>query len=98
MNCLMGIDLGTSSVKVLITDEKGNLLGLGSAGYIVETPKPGYAQQDPVQWWEKTKQAVAAALHEADVSPDRVLSIGFSGQMQAQHLPFPLKKEAGAVN
>ena len=86
MNCLMGIDLGTSSVKVLITDEKGNLLGLGSAGYIVETPKPGYAQQDPVQWWEKTKQAVAAALHEADVSPDRILSIGFSGQMHGMVL------------
>lgn len=47
MRYLMGIDLGTSSVKVLAADEKGNTLGIGQAGYEVITPGSGYAQQNP---------------------------------------------------
>ena len=77
----MGIDLGTSSVKALITDEKGNPKGIGQKGYEVQTPIVGYAQQDPEEWWECTKQAVRQALASADVGGKEIAGIGFSGQM-----------------
>ena len=81
MRYLMGIDLGTSSVKALITDEKGNPKGIGQKGYEVQTPIVGYAQQDPEEWWECTKQAVRQALASADVGGKEIAGIGFSGQM-----------------
>ena len=51
MRYLMGIDLGTSSVKAMITDENGVIHGLGQVGYEIHTPEIGYVQQDPLKWW-----------------------------------------------
>ncbi len=44
---LLGIDLGTSPVKVLLTTEAGRVLGRGSAEYPIYRPRPGWAEQDP---------------------------------------------------
>lgn len=79
MTGLLGIDLGTSSVKVLLTTETGCLLGRGSAEYPIYRPQPGWAEQHPDDWW----QAIVAAVHQAlaaagDVS---ISGVGLSGQM-----------------
>jgi xylulokinase len=79
MNCLLGIDLGTSSVKVVVFDPKGVLRGVGMSEYPILTPRVGYAEQDPQQWWRATIAAVREALEKAG-RPD-ILGIGFSGQM-----------------
>lgn len=81
MSYLMGIDLGTSSVKALITDEKGKIRGLGQAGYEVKTSQPGYAEQDPREWWKCTKIAVQQALERGGINAEEIQGIGFSGQM-----------------
>jgi len=81
MEYLAGIDLGTSSVKVLITDLSGKLLGCGNAGYEIQIPKAGYAEQEPSEWWESTKTAIRLAVNHARISPEKILGIGFSGQM-----------------
>jgi xylulokinase len=47
MTLLLGIDLGTSSVKVLLLTEGGQVLGHGSGEYPINTPQPGWAEQDP---------------------------------------------------
>ena len=68
MGYLMGIDLGTSSVKVLVADEAGEVKGIGQIGYEVLTPQVGYAEQDPRVWWECTVKALSEALYSAGVS------------------------------
>jgi xylulokinase len=79
MSCLLGIDLGTSSVKVVVFTVEGVIKGIGLAEYPIFTPRIGYAEQDPEQWWRATITAVRQALAEAD-HPE-ILGIGFSGQM-----------------
>lgn len=81
MGYLMGIDLGTSSVKVLITDASGKVKGIGQVGYEILTPEMGHAEQDPAVWWSCTKQAVKDALLTSGVCGDEIDGIGFSGQM-----------------
>lgn len=79
-DCFLGIDLGTSAVKVLLVDEGGAVRGSGSAEYPVRRPRPGCAEQDPAEWWratgEATRQAVSWAGKDA-----RIVGIGVSGQM-----------------
>jgi|SRR5271165_4768812 len=79
MSCLLGIDLGTSSVKVVVFAVKGALKGIGVAEYPILTPLLGYAEQDPEQWWRATAIAVREALDNA--GHPEILGIGFSGQM-----------------
>ena len=88
MSALLGIDLGTSSVKVVVYSTAGKILGLGSAEYPILTPQPGWAEQDPEHWWSATVHAVRSALSAA--GQPEVLSIGFSGQM---HGPAILDKQ-----
>jgi xylulokinase len=79
MSCLLGIDLGTSSVKVVAFEVEGALKGIGVAEYPILTPRLGHAEQDPEQWWRATVTAVREALDKA--GHPEVLGIGFSGQM-----------------
>jgi xylulokinase len=89
MSTLLGIDLGTSSVKVVVFSTAGKILGLGSAEYPILTPQPGWAEQDPERWWSATVNAARAALDAA--GQPEVQSIGFSGQM---HGPALLDKQS----
>lgn len=81
MGYLMGIDLGTSSVKVLLTDMAGVTKGIGQVGYDIITPEVGFAEQNPAVWWDCTKQAVREALCFSGISGQEIRGIGFSGQM-----------------
>lgn len=81
MSHLLGIDLGTSSAKVVITDECGNILGSGSAGYPMLRPRPGWAEQDPNDWWQSTADAVQQAVASGEGAGAHVCAIGVSGQM-----------------
>jgi xylulokinase len=59
---VLGIDLGTTSVKAACVGRDGRLLGLGRAAIRTLTPGPGIAEQDPADWWRATVSAVRAAL------------------------------------
>ena len=78
---LLGIDLGTSSVRAGIYDENGALLGLGVREYDIDVPQPGYAEQSPEMWWEKSCEAIRDALAKAGISGSELTGISFSGQM-----------------
>ena len=58
---VLGIDLGTSQVKALLVAGDGAVLGQGAAGYQVSTPRDGWAETDPEQWWRATAAAVRSA-------------------------------------
>jgi xylulokinase len=92
-SALLGIDLGTSSVKVVVVSTSGKILGLGSVEYPILTPEPGWAEQDPEEWWKATTQAVRQAIDRAD--RPKILAIGFSGQMHGPVLLDKAQKPLG---
>jgi xylulokinase len=75
---VLGLDLGTSQVKALLCTPGGTILGRGTAGYQVSTPRPGWAEADPEQWWQATCAAVRAAVGPA---PADVAGLAIAGQM-----------------
>lgn len=82
MTRLLGIDLGTSSVKAVVIDEQGSVLGVGMHEYPILTPQPGHAEQNPHEWWQASVVAVRQALDAAaQKGPDAIAGIGLSGQM-----------------
>lgn len=81
MGYLAGIDLGTSSVKVLIMDPGGRTLAVSSRGYDVMTPKMSYAEQEPQVWWDCTVMAIREAMEKSGIRPEELDCIGLSGQM-----------------
>lgn len=75
----LGIDLGTSSVKVILLDEGGTLVGEAAAPLTLSRPRPLWSEQDPQAWWNATLIAVAALRERHSVHG--VSGIGLSGQM-----------------
>jgi xylulokinase len=77
MRPIFGIDVGTSGVKALAIDADGRVLARADAGYPLSTPHPGWAEQDPEDWWRAT-ESVLAELRRSAGAP---AAIGLSGQM-----------------
>ena len=79
---LLGIDVGTGGTRALLIDEHGAVV----ASAIHEhqpfaTPKPGWAEQDPADWWHATQHAIRAVLAKGNTSPDEIAGVGLAGQM-----------------
>jgi xylulokinase len=81
MAYFMGIDAGTSGIKAVIMDEKGTILGSGYSECDLITPRPGWVEQDPHDWWRACKEAVQKAAASTGLGK-QITGIGFSGQMQ----------------
>jgi xylulokinase len=75
---LLGMDLGTGSVKALLMSETGTVLGEASAPYPVNAPHPGWAESSPEEWWEAVGKAVREAVGSRGAE---VMALGLSGQM-----------------
>ena len=76
---LLGIDLGTSSVKVIVAGLDGHVATSAAAEYPIQHPQPLHAEQDPNAWWDACVAAVREAL--AGVPGAEIAAIGLSGQM-----------------
>ena len=59
--CTLGLDLGTSSAKAVVTDTGGRVLAQASAGYAVSSAKAGYAETDPGDWWTAVRACACEA-------------------------------------
>ena len=59
---LLGLDLGTGSAKATLISPSGAALGKGVASYPVRSPRPGWAESDPLDWWDACAEAVRAAV------------------------------------
>lgn len=75
----IGVDLGTSAVKLLLMDAEGKIHKIASREYPLEFPHPGWSQQDPLQWFTQTMDGLEELLKECDKS--QVAGISFGGQM-----------------
>lgn len=54
MNYLLGLDIGTTSTRAIVVDEDGKLVASSTKDYPLITPKPGWAEQNPEDWWNAT--------------------------------------------
>ena len=79
MNLYIGIDLGTSAVKLLLMDETGNIQNVVSKDYPLEFPKPGWSQQNPEDWRKAVLEGIPQLLEGFDGGD--VAGIGCGGQM-----------------
>jgi xylulokinase len=71
---LVGLDVGTTGVKALALSPDGEVLARAEESYELSTPQPGWAEQDPEDWWGAAERALAAL-------GGRPTAIGLSGQM-----------------
>ena len=78
---LLGIDIGTSGTKTLVCDEDGKVLATAMAEHPISSPKPGWSEQNPEDWWQATIQATKAVLKKAKLKGNDVGGVGLSGQM-----------------
>ncbi len=74
MTSLVGLDVGTTGVKAVAVSPEGEVLARAEEPYPLSTPQPGWAEQDPEDWWRASERALAAL----GVEP---AGIGLSGQM-----------------
>lgn len=77
---LLGIDIGTSACKVAIFDKNGQVHATASGDYPVYYPKPGWAEQNPEEWWQAVCQAIKTALKAGNISAEEIAGIGIDGQ------------------
>jgi xylulokinase len=75
MTRLVGLDVGTTGVKAIALAPDGDVLARDERTYQLSTPRPGWAEQDPEDWWRASEAALAA------VGADGLAGIGLSGQM-----------------
>ena len=78
----LGIDVGTGGTRALIMDLQGQVVASASAEHQhFASPRPGWAEQDPRDWWQACGAAVRKALQSGNVLADNIGCVGFSGQM-----------------
>ena len=76
---LIGIDIGTSGTKCLACDEEGHIEASSVQEYPLYTPRPGWAEQDPEDWWQATVKGLRQILPR--IRKEHIAGISFSGQM-----------------
>jgi xylulokinase len=77
----LGLDIGTSGVKAILVRATGDVVGTAVSPLALSTPHPGWAEQDPDDWWTASTTAIRNVLQQ---SPnERVLAVGISGQMHS---------------
>jgi xylulokinase len=77
MPTLIGVDVGTSGTRALAVTTEGELVAEANRPHDLLTPRPGWTEQDPRQWWD----AARAVLAEVATKADDVVGLGLTGQM-----------------
>ena len=77
---LMGIDVGTTGAKAVLVQPSGRVVARATHEYPLHTPRPGWAEQDPADWWRATVAAIRDVLQASGVRPEEVRGLGLSGQ------------------
>ena len=91
MSLLLGIDIGTSGSKAVLIAPDGSVRAEATTEYPMAVPRPGWAEQDPEDWWKATVASIRQVL--AHAGGDGIAGIGLTGQMHG----LVLLDEAGNV-
>ena len=82
MAYMMGIDVGTTGTRAVIVRPDGHVVGAATGDHQpMMMLKPGWAEQEPQDWWQATIVAVRAVLEQTGVKGSEIAAVGFSGQM-----------------
>jgi xylulokinase len=81
MAYLLGIDIGTSGTKTILMDETGKILAQASEEYPLDTPQPGWSEQNPEYWWQAACHTTKQVIQKSGVDPKEIKGVGYSGQM-----------------
>lgn len=77
---LLGIDIGTSACKVALFSPNGTVCAQANGTYEVFYPKPGWAEQDPNDWWDAVCGAIRTVLEQSGIRPQQICAVGVDGQ------------------
>ncbi len=83
MSYLLGLDIGTSGVKAILISAEGKIVATNTHSYPLQTPRAGWAEQEPGDWWEATKGVIRETLGENDIDSSQIKGISLSGQMHS---------------
>lgn len=89
----IGLDLGTSACKGVAATPEGAVLAESAQGYAVATAQPGWAEQDPADWWRAVVACVRTIVEQVGPAHGQPSVIGMTGQMHG----LVAMDEAGAV-
>ena len=81
MEYLLGIDLGTSGTKTVLFDLDGVPVASKTVEYPLYQPQNGWAEQDPLDWWNASVEGIKSVLGESGIDSSLIKGIGISGQM-----------------
>src|SRR5438094_928243 len=81
MRCVLAHDVGTTGDKATLYDEDGALLASAFVPYETSSPRVGWLEQSPQDWWRALCEATQALLRNARATPAEVAAVAFSGQM-----------------
>ncbi len=84
---LLGIDVGTGGTRAVLIDSDGRIITSATVEHIpFASPRTGWAEQEPRDWWRAASAAVRAVLSSEGVRPEEVGAVGLSGQMHGSVL------------
>ena len=82
MNLFLGIDVGTGGTRAVLIDPAGNVVASHSEEHApIHSPHPGWAEQDPEDWWRAAKIAIAGAIQASGQPASAIQAAGLTGQM-----------------
>lgn len=77
---LLGIDIGTSACKIALFSRDGKVEAAASGAYPVYYPRPGWAEQNPDEWWEAVCDTIKKVLDSSGIAPAEIAGVGIDGQ------------------
>ena len=86
MSLVLGIDSSTTATKAILVGTDGAVIGVASASYSYETPRPLWSEQDPNLWWAGTVAAIRQVVADTGVRATDVEAVGLTGQMHGSVL------------
>jgi xylulokinase len=81
MDYFLGIDTSTTSSKALLIDSHGGVVAVASSPHTLQTPKPLWSEQDPLEWWDAVSASIRSVLEKAGIDGERIAAVGLTGQM-----------------
>lgn len=81
MNYLVGMDIGTTGVKSILMSQSGKILASNFTEFPLALPRPGWAEQNPEDWWQATCVSLRQLIYQSGIVPGKIKGISFSGQM-----------------
>lgn len=83
MSCVIGLDIGTTSTIGILIEMPNTILGLASQEVTLSSPHPGWAEENPDQWWSNVCKIIAELLSKNNRRPESISAIGVTGMLPA---------------